>query len=125
MPFPEKFRNLIELNEKQVRIPDYVWLSYAVCATEGDSCGWQGWIIESAWQKGVEGADDADVEADTEQGCPVWGRLVYRTEVEKQFQLNPNAGPKITYPYETAPITFVKSRPHVKGKKRARENPKK
>jgi hypothetical protein len=39
-PFPDKFRALIELREDQVPIPDYVWLSYAVCAVEEDSCGW-------------------------------------------------------------------------------------
>jgi hypothetical protein len=30
MPFPEKFRALVELHEGQVTTPDYVWLSYGV-----------------------------------------------------------------------------------------------
>ena len=108
MPFPEKFRGLIELREEQVSIPDHVWLAYAVCAVEDDSCGWQGWIIESAW-KNMEGALK-EVEADAEQGCPVCGKLLYRTGVEKCFRLDPHAGPKIKYPYESAPVVFKKSR---------------
>jgi hypothetical protein len=111
MPFPEKFRSLIELREEQVTVPDYVWLAYAVCAVEEDSCGWRGWIIESAWKLVGENLPDVEVEADAEQRCPLCGKLVYRTEVEKQFRLNPDAGPKIEYPYETAPISFTKSKP--------------
>ena len=108
MSFPEKFRALIETSERDVVIPDYVWLSYAVCAVEEESCGWRGWIIESAWKH--EGADspEVEVEADTEQGCPVCGKQVYRTGVERQFLLNPDARSKIGYAYETAPRTFMK-----------------
>jgi hypothetical protein len=108
MSFPEKFRALVELREGQVTVPDYVWLSYAVCAVEEDSCGWRGWVIESAWKIVGEDLKEIEVEADTEQGCPVCGKQAFRTGVEKQFRLNPDAGPKITYPYETAPITFTK-----------------
>ena len=113
MPFPEKFRSLIKLREDQVTVPDYVWLSYAVCAVEHDSCGWRGWIIESAWK--VVGGKETEVEADVEQGCPVCRKLVFRTGVEKQFRLNPNAGSKIKFPYDSAPITFTK----VKSKSRS------
>src|SRR6185437_9408189 len=105
MAFPHKFRSLIETEEDQVAIPDYVWLSFAVCATEEASCGWGGWIIESAWKAHAHGNDEkkveVEVEADTEQRCPRCNRLLYRTDVEKQYQLNPDAGPKITFPHET------------------------
>ena len=37
MPFPEKFRELIELRKPQVTLPDYVWLAYATCAVEEES----------------------------------------------------------------------------------------
>ena len=50
------------------------------------------------------------IEADAEQGCPVCGKLLYRTGVEKCFRLDPHAGPKIKYPYESAPVVFKKSR---------------
>jgi hypothetical protein len=109
MAFPEKFRTLIELREEQVTIPDHVWLAFAVCAAEESSCGWHGWIIESAWKIVGTDAKEVAVDADTEQGCPVCGRKVYRTEVEKCFRLDPHPGPKLDYAYETAPITFQKS----------------
>jgi len=118
MPFPDKFRDLIELREKQVDVPDYVWLAYAVCATEEDSCGWQGWIIESAWKQRKGNQADSEVKADAEQLCPDCGKLLFRTEVEKQYRLNPNAGPKITFPYETVPITYTKSKSFPKSKNR-------
>lgn len=108
MAFPEKFRALIELKEEQVTVPDYVWLSYAVCATEDDSCEWQGWIIESAWKVVGDERKEIEVEADAEQHCPRCGKQLYRTGVEKQFQLNPHAGPKITFPYRTTPIKYSK-----------------
>jgi hypothetical protein len=116
MSFPEKFRKLIELREEQVSVPDYVWLAYAVCAVEEESCGWRGWIIESAWKLVGPNLQEVEVEADAEQGCPVCGRQVYRTEVEKQFRLNPDAGPKTGYAYDTAPITFTKPKSNAKRK---------
>jgi hypothetical protein len=113
MPFPERFRALIETHEEQVAIPDYVWLAYAVCAVDEDSCGWGGWIIESAWK--VSDQEEVEVRAEADQVCPQCGKLLFRTEVEKQFRLNPEAGPKIDFPYETAPIEFTK--PNPRGKK--------
>jgi formamidopyrimidine-DNA glycosylase len=115
MPFPEKFRPLVELRESQVSIPDHVWLSYAVCAVDEDSCGWGGWIIESAWKTVGETQEEVEVAADTDQRCPMCGKELFRTEVEKQFRFNPDAGPKIDYPYETAPIEFTN--PNSIGKK--------
>src|SRR5579864_7803091 len=116
MPFPQKFRDLIELREGQLTIPDYVWLSYAVCAVEEDSCGWGGWIIESAW-KTIGGKREEEVNADTDQCCPSCGKLLFRTEVEKQFRFKSNAGPKIDYPYKTAAVKFAKSKPTPTAKK--------
>lgn len=111
MSFPEKFRALIELREEQVTVPDFVWLAYAVCAVEEDSCGWRGWIIESAW-KIVEGNPrEIEVEADAEQHCPVCGKLLYRTEVEKCFRLDPKAEAKLGYSYESAPTSFKRPEP--------------
>lgn len=107
MPFPAKFRHLIEAREDQVKVPDYVWLSFAVCAVEEDSCGWGGWMIESAW-KAIENAE-SEVTADTDQRCPNCGKPLFRTEVEKQYVLNSKAGPKISFEYDTAPIQFTKT----------------
>lgn len=116
MPFPEKFRDLIELREEQVDVPDYVWLSYAVCAVEEDSCAWQGWIIEAACKQ-REGLPEEYVKADDDQVCPDCGKVLFRTEVEKQYRLNVNAGPKITFASEMVPITYTKSKSVAKTKK--------
>ncbi len=107
MAFPRKFRELIELREDQVVVPDYVWLAYSVCAVEESSCGWRGWILESAWKQPNEKCvEDVAVEADNEQHCPMCGKTLFRTEVEKQFWLNPNAEPKNPFSYDTAPIEY-------------------
>lgn len=118
MSFPEKFRSLIELREDQVTVPDYLWLSHAVCAVQHDSCGWHGWIIESAWK--VFGGEEKEVEADAEQGCPMCGKVVFRTGIEKQFRLNPDAAPKIMFPYDSVPATFTtrKSKSRLRGVRR-------
>ena len=108
MSFPEKFRTLIETRDGQVAVPDYVWLSYAVCAVYEDSCGWTGWVIESAW-KSLEGREE-NLRADIEQSCPQCGKDLYRTAVEKQYRLNPDPAPKISYTYETAPLQFHKTK---------------
>ena len=117
MSYPEKFRNLIELREEQVDVPDYVWLAYAVCAVAQDSCAWQGWIIEAACKQ-REGLPEEFVKADDDQICPDCGKVLFRTEVEKQFRLNPNAGPKITFPTTRLPITYTKSKSVTKTKKK-------
>src|SRR5271155_549210 len=39
--FPDKFRALLETTEADLLVPDRVWISFAVCACEKDSCGWQ------------------------------------------------------------------------------------
>jgi hypothetical protein len=78
-----------------------------------------GWIIESAWK--TIGENRKEVKADTEQGCPVCGKQVFRTEVEKQFRFNPDAGPKIEYPYETVPIKLAKSKATSTAKKGRRK----
>lgn len=47
MILPKKFEQLAELTKADIEIPDYVWLTYAVCVLEEDSCGWGGWMIEA------------------------------------------------------------------------------
>ena len=38
MAFPRKFKHLLEIELKDVETPDYVWITYAVCAVEKDAC---------------------------------------------------------------------------------------
>ena len=41
MPFPKKFKLLLEPDPASVSRPDYAWLCYAVCACDADACGSQ------------------------------------------------------------------------------------
>ena len=85
MPLPRKFKNLLELTYEQVERPSYVWLNYAVCGCEADSCGWQGWIVESAFVR-REGDDDLLLPADDHLDCPKCGKPLFRTEVTYRFE---------------------------------------
>jgi hypothetical protein len=83
MALPRKFRHLIELELRDVEKPDYVWLTYAVCATEKDSCGWGGWMIEAAFKqtdgKHLTGTGDKVLSAAMDQVCPRCGKTTFRT----------------------------------------------
>jgi hypothetical protein len=83
MPFPRKFKKLIETELKDIEIPDYVWLTYAVCARENDSCGWGGWMIEAAFKETRKehptGTADKTLSAVTDQVCPRCGKTTFRT----------------------------------------------
>jgi hypothetical protein len=118
MPFPEKFRALIELTEGQVTVPDFVYLSYGVCAAEEDSCGWGGWIIEGATN--LLRDKEVTVEADTEQRCPVCGKQVFRTEVLKRFRVEPEWS-RGEIDYEVVPITFAKSKHKSSSRRKSKE----
>jgi len=51
MGFPRKFKALLETKLNDVESPDYLWLTYAVCAMSTDACGWGGWIVDGAFKK--------------------------------------------------------------------------
>ena len=75
MAFPKKFKHLLELKPDDVDLLDEAWLTYAGCGCEAESCGWQGWIIESVSRNGKQ------LPADTHQICPDCRRQLFRTEV--------------------------------------------
>ncbi len=85
MPLPPKFKYLLELTYEQVERPSYVWLNYAVCGCEADSCGWQGWIVESAFVR-REGEDDLLLPADDHLDGPNCRKPLFRTEVTYRFE---------------------------------------
>jgi hypothetical protein len=61
-----------------------VWLVDAVCAVSPHSCGWGGWMIEAAFQKGDGGhaasSGDALLNVQEQQVCPRCGLETFRTE---------------------------------------------
>lgn len=99
MAFPRKFQHLIELPDAQVPRPDYVWLAYAVCATEAESCGWGGWMIEAAFQRTgarhATGTGDRLLPAADDQRCPRCGRATYRTGVAQRLEPSADQAPPL------------------------------
>ena len=93
MAFPKKFKHLIEIENKDVETPDYVWLVYAVCAVEQDSCGWGGWIIDAPFQGDREELSDShrrqnSCPADYMFQCPTCRKHLFRTSA--QLRLEPS-----------------------------------
>ena len=90
MAFPEKFRHLIDISAADVELPDYLWLTYAVCAIEPDSCGWGGWMLEVAFKKTAErhptSTGDKALNAIDQQICPICRKTLFRTEVTRRFE---------------------------------------
>lgn len=80
-----------ESGGRQTR-PDYVFLTYSVCAGTPSSCGWQGWLLEAAFrrteQKHNTYTGDALVPAITNQTCPNCGTDVFRTGVDPEILRN-------------------------------------
>lgn len=113
MPFPKKFRSLLETTIQDVEAPDYVWLTYAVCATEQDSCGWRGWMIEAAFKEIGElcatRTGDRVLNAMDDQVCPRCGDPLFRTEaslrmVASEDQARPEGRRGVDY--EVDPIDY-------------------
>jgi len=80
MGFPLKFKDLLETSADQVEFPDYVWINYAVCGCEKDSCGWEGWILDVAGKINEDGSK-IRLNADDDQVCPNCGKQLYRTDI--------------------------------------------
>jgi hypothetical protein len=102
MPFPRKFKHLIELERENVELPDEAWLTYAVCVSDEDACGWQGWIIESLARGGNQ------LNADTGQKCPACDRILFRTEVSVRCIPSSDQSKKLVpeRDYEVSPIEY-------------------
>lgn len=92
-----KFKKLRDLSFDDVRLPDEVCITYAVC---DEGCGWCGWMLECASEKPTKkneayhkrinswkGLHDQWVlSACTEQICPRCGKTTFRTEVSLVFK---------------------------------------
>ena len=89
MPFPKKFKKLLETCRGEVEEPKQVWLSYAVCGVVASACGWGGWILENVIGK------SGNLPAYTEQICPLCGKPLFRTEVATKFQRAANQTPRL------------------------------
>lgn len=115
MPFPMKFRHLLELTLNEVDVPDYAWLTYAVCGVTEDACGWNGWILESLFKKTDKhyptGTGDKSLPIDNEeQLCPRCRRQLFRTDATIRFERSADQTPIHGEPgvdYDTSPMEYV------------------
>ena len=114
--FPLKFKQLIETQRGDIELPDVVWLVYAVCACEHDSCGWTGWLIEALYKKEEKNtAGEAGkrlLSANYEQKCPNCHKQLFRTDISLQLEVSTNQTPIhgiAGVDYEVAKIEYIDS----------------
>lgn len=112
MRFPKKFQKLLEIELKDVEVPDYVWLAYAVCACEKDSCGWGGWVVESVFKKDNKKhpnpTGDKVLPFDTGQICPMCGKNTFITGALIRLIPSENQTPILIEgkDYESSPFEY-------------------
>jgi len=77
-----------ELTKKDISLPSEAWVVYAVCGIEQDSCGWEGWIIESITSD--ENNEEIQLKCMNEQICPDCGKSLFRTDTQIKMKYSPN-----------------------------------
>jgi hypothetical protein len=108
MGFPRKFKELLEIEFRDVDRPDEAWLTYAVCATEKDSCGWGGWILEDIRKYSGEKDSSLVLPAFCEQVCPSCGKETFRTDATLKFVPSSDQTGRLVpgVDYEELPIEY-------------------
>ena len=91
MPFPRKFKSRLEVTKADVRVPSEAWITYAVCGCEKDSCGWEGWILESVRSKDGKKKEESPI--DGSWLCPSCKKPLFRTAVSYRFTPSKNQKP--------------------------------
>jgi hypothetical protein len=96
MPFPRKFKDRLELELQDLERPDYLWLTYAVCGVEMDSCGWEGWISEAVFRgtdmRHPTGTGDKLLPM-REYSCADCGKPLFRTSASLRFEVSEDQTP--------------------------------
>jgi hypothetical protein len=103
MPFPAKFRRLLEPLSKQVVPPHHVILTYVACGTEPTSCGWTGWLMEGAYS-GEESSRETLMPSRSDQLCPKCGKETFRTEFSFRYNLDGREKPSTNL--EVLPVEY-------------------
>jgi len=106
MPFPKKFKERLELTRKDVKIPSESWIVYAVCGCAKDSCGWEGWMIESVSLKNAE--SEFDLPCMNKQICPNCGKTLFRTDTQIKMQYSEDQSGRLIpgVDFEISPIEY-------------------
>jgi hypothetical protein len=114
MAYPARFRELLELELKDVEGPDYAWLTYAVCGVTTEACGWNGWMLDGIFKKAEKryptGTGDKLLLSNSDdQDCPTCGRKLFRTNATVRFEPSAEQAPIHGQPgidYETVPMGY-------------------
>ena len=113
MALPKKYKKLLETQISDVEVPDYLWLTYAVCACSQDACGWAGWMIEAVFKKtskqdSTTGRDRL-LNAIDEQICPRCKKELFRTEATVRYVISADQHSIHGIPgidYDVAPMEY-------------------
>jgi hypothetical protein len=108
VPFPAKFKGLLELRAGDVEAPRHACLVYAVCGRETHSCGWHGWALAGVWRDRDPSHDDPHPDllpGAYEARCPRCGRELVNVNAEAWFLAGPTPWPQASV--ESAPMTYV------------------
>ena len=113
MGFPRRFQKLLEIELKEVEVPDYIWLTFQVCSCEKDSCGWGGWAIDGAFKKDNKKyqnpTGDKVLSFVGDQICPRCGKETYRTNASIKLIPSEDQSP-VPIDYEILPIEYEDQR---------------
>jgi len=107
MPFPRKFKPLLDIELEDVEVPDHAWITYAVCGGHQDSCGWGGWILEAALQG--DAANPRILPSADPLLCPRCGKDLFRTGAALRMVPSQDQRPPHGYlgvDYEVVPMEF-------------------
>jgi hypothetical protein len=104
MPFPRKFKHLIERDTTGLTAPEAVRIEFCACATETDSCGWQGWTLSAL---DPSPAETRRHEADTRQRCPRCDRPLFHIGPELKYYRSPEQETDLSNGTECVVPTFV------------------
>lgn len=111
MTFPLKFKKQLEKGLNDVTSPDYIYLVYAICGLEKDSCGWEGWMLEAVFKKSEDKyptiTGDKLLSSVNEQVCPKCGKTTFRTDVVLRFELSKEPIVSNAFEYAVAPMEYV------------------
>jgi hypothetical protein len=108
VPFPRKFKSLHELTKADLDTPHHVWLTYFVCATTQDSCGWGGWLLDAIFSTAEENPPTGLLPDGGHAPCPRCGKQLFATEAAWRFDVSENQYPRLQpgVDYSVGPIEY-------------------
>jgi len=100
--FPKRFKRQLEVELKDVEIPDDLWLTFSVCGVQEESCGWEGWVLECLKLEGK------NIEGDTILLCPKCSQPLFRTAASVKYIPSENQEPALVpgVDYDVVPMEY-------------------